>query len=213
MKNFENRRDRFEFFNAMENPLINLTFKLTVPDFRDFCKEHGHAPFHFFLYCVFKSLMNVENFRYRLYQGEVIKTDRLVPTYTVLNQDDVLNFTRFEYCEDLKTFIERSIRAKEYSSQTKELLYAASSFPERELKDYVFITSLPWLEFTSIQHPVYKFKAADIPSIAWGMFKQENDQEVSMPFSIQAHHGFVDGYHFHLLAEEIKNQIRILIKR
>jgi chloramphenicol O-acetyltransferase type A len=213
MENFENRRDRFEFFNSMENPLINVTFNLSVPDFREFCKREGYPPFHFFLYTVFASLMKVDNFRYRIYQGEVIKTDKLVPTYTVLNQNNVLNFTRFEYCDDLKTFIERSLASKEISSSTYELMYAASSFSERELKNYVFITSLPWLDFTSIQHPVYKYKSADIPSIAWGMFRSEANQELSMSFSIQAHHGFVDGYHFHLLAEEIKNQIKILINK
>lgn len=213
MENFENRRDRFEFFNSMENPLINVTFKLTVPDFREFCKKEGYPPFHFLLYAVFASLMKVENFRYRIYQGEVIRTDKLIPTYTVLNQHNVLNFTRFEHCDDLKTFIERSLASKEISSKSQELLYAASAYSERELKDYVFITSLPWLDFSSIQHPVYKYKSADIPSIAWGMFRPEGKEELSMSFSIQAHHGFVDGYHFHLLAEEIKNQIRILINK
>jgi chloramphenicol O-acetyltransferase type A len=93
MQNFEKRRDRFELFDSFENPLINITFNLTVTDFRPFCKAQGLPPFHFFLYVIFKSLMNVENFRYRIYQGEVIKIDRLIPSYTVMNEDKVLNFT------------------------------------------------------------------------------------------------------------------------
>src|SRR6478609_154191 len=112
MQNFENRRDRFELFNNMESPLLNITFKLTVPDFREYCKANGHQPFHFFLYTIFKSLMQVENFRYRIYQNEVIKIERLIPSYTVMNHNQVLNFTRFEHSDDIATFIQRSLAAK-----------------------------------------------------------------------------------------------------
>jgi chloramphenicol O-acetyltransferase type A len=212
MKNFEKRRDRFELFNNMESPLLNITFNLTVPDFRDFCKREGHPPFHFFLFIVFKSLMSIDNFRYRIYQNEVIKIDRLIPTYTVMNDDQVLNFTRFENSEDLKTFVTRSLATRDESIKSQKLLHSASQFTEREIRDYVFITSIPWLDFTSIQHPTYKFKSADIPSIAWGRFKDAQDGMVTMPFSVQAHHGFIDGYHIHLLAEEISKQIDVLIR-
>ncbi len=213
MINFENRRDRFELFNSMENPAINITFTMEVPEFRPFCKAQGLPPFHFFLYVLFKSLMRVENFKYRLYKNEVIKIDRLIPSYTVMNQNQVLNFTRFQHSETLETFIERSLAAKEESTKANELLHSATNFSEREIKDYVFITSIPWLDFTSIQHPVMKFKSADIPSIAWGKFKESGVGQLSMPFSVQAHHGFVDGYHIHLLAEEISAQITTLISK
>lgn len=213
MINFEKRRDRYELFNKMENPAINITFNMEVPEFRPFCKANGHPPFHFFLFVLFRSLMKVENFRYRIYKDEVIMIDRLIPSYTVMNQNQVLNFTRFEHSEDLETFIKRSLAAKEESTNAEKLLHSASNFSEREIKDYVFVTSIPWLDFTSIQHPVMKFKSADIPSIAWGKFKESGEGKLSMPFSIQAHHGFVDGYHFHLLAEEIANQIKILISK
>lgn len=213
MQNFENRRDRFELFNSMESPLLNITFNLTVPDFRDYCKRVGHPPFHFFLYTIFKSLMQVENFRYRIYKDEVIKIDRLIPSYTVMNHNQVLNFTRFEHSDDITTFIKRSLAAKEESTNADKLLHSATEFSEREIKDYVFVTSIPWLDFTQIQHPVYQFKSADIPSVAWGKFRSEANGMMSMPFSIQAHHGFVDGYHFHLLSEEIANQIKILMSK
>lgn len=213
MKNFENRRDRFELFDSMENPAINITFNMEVPEFRPYCKDKGYPPFHFFLYVLFKSLMKVENFRYRIYQDEVIMIDRLIPSYTVMNHNQVLNFTRFEHSEDLEVFIKRSLAARDESTSADELLHSASNFTVREIKDYVFITSIPWLDFTSIQHPVMKFKSADIPSIAWGKFKESGSGKITMPFSVQAHHGFVDGYHIHLLAEEISNQIKTLISR
>lgn len=151
--------------------------------------------------------MKVENFRYRIFRDEVITIDRLIPSYTVMNQDGVLNFTRFEYSDDLQVFIERSLLARAESVNSKKLLHSASEFSEREIKDYVFITSIPWLDFTSIQHPVRKLAAVDIPSIAWGKFKSLDQDLMSMPFSVQVHHGLVDGHHIHLLAREIAAEI------
>jgi len=130
-----------------------------------------------------------------------------------MNHNQVLNFTRFEHSDDISTFIKRSLAAKEESTNATHLLHSATEFSEREIKDYVFVTSIPWLDFTQIQHPVYTFKSADIPSVAWGKFRSEANGMMSMPFSVQVHHGFVDGYHIHLLSEEIGNQIRTLINK
>ena len=208
MKEFEKRRDRFELFESFESPLLNITFTLEVPDFRNFCKSKGYPPFHFFLFSLFKSLMTVENFRYRIIGNEVTEVHQLIPSYTVMNQDNNLNFTRFEYSDNLEVFIERSLKAREESVNSRELLHAAVKLPESEVKKYVFITSIPWLEFTSIQHPVRKFSSADIPSIAWGKFKSTGNGTIQMPFSVQAHHGFVDGHHVHLLAAELEKNLK-----
>lgn len=212
MKNFEKRRDRFELFESMESPFLNITFRLEVPDFRPYCKEQNLPVFHFFLYYLFKALMNVENFRYRIYDGEVILIDQIIPSYTILNEENIFNFTRFEFSDDVNEFIRRSLAAKDESMKAPKLIHSASDVSARDLKDYVFITSLPWLDFTSIQHPVGRFKSADIPSLAWGKFSTLPDGRLSMPFSVQAHHGFVDGYHIHLLAEEIGRVLAEAIK-
>jgi chloramphenicol O-acetyltransferase type A len=207
MQLFEKRRDRFNLFDSFENPLLNITFRLEVPDFLPSCRDRKLPPFHLFLYHLFEALKKVENFHYRIYQDQVIKIDSFIPSYTVLNQDNILNYTRFEYTPDKDEFINRSLRAKEEAARSSMLINDALELDARRIKDYFFLTCLPWLEFTSIQHPVFKYKSSDIPSIAWGKFKQETGI-ISMPFSVQAHHGFVDGYHIHLLAEELKSSLQ-----
>jgi chloramphenicol O-acetyltransferase type A len=207
MNNFEKRRDRFAFFDNFENPLLNLTFRLEVPDFLTYCKTKSLPPFHFFLFHLFQAAMRIENLRYRIYQGEVIEIARPIPSYTVLNKEGLFNYTRFEYSEEREVFIKRSLVAKDEAMNATHLIHTGVELDERSLKNYIFITSIPWFDFTSIQHPVFKFKSADIPSIAWGKFTKGENGTVSMPFSVQAHHGFVDGYHIHLLAEALKEEI------
>jgi chloramphenicol O-acetyltransferase type A len=212
MENFKKREDRFQFFEGFENPLLNLCYELEIKDFRPYCKMHGHPVFHFFLYALFKSLDQIDNFKYRIFENQVIKIDKFIASYTLLNDDNLFNYTRFECSKDLSTFIQNSLAAKKEGMEKKGLIHTGHDLPERDLKNYVFITSLPWLRFTSIQHPVYRFKSADIPSIAWGKFIDAEDGKILVPFSVQAHHGFVDGYHIHLLGETLKNTLESLIK-
>ena len=212
MQNFEKRRDRFEFFDGFERPSINICYKLETPDFVSFCKANSLPPFHFFLYHLFLSLNEVDNFKYRILNGKVTKIGKIIASYTVMNQDQNLNFTRFENSSDLKEFIDLSLKAKDESSSTKELIHTGHGLPEHELKNYVFVTSIPWLDFTSIEHPVFKFKSADIPSIAWGKFNKIPNG-ISFSFAVQAHHGFVDGYHIHLLGETIRKNLNKSMSR
>ena len=85
MQIFERRRDRFDFFDRMESPAVNLCFTLEVPDFRPWCREEGLAPFHVFLCAVLRAVLEIEHFRYRIMDGEVTRIDRLVPSFTVMN--------------------------------------------------------------------------------------------------------------------------------
>lgn len=211
MENFKKRQDRFEFFESFENPLLNITFRLETPNFLKYCKETGLPPFHFFLYHLMKSLAEIENFRYRIYQKNVIMIDEFIASYTVMGPDDIFNYTRFKNSPDMHEFIKLSVAAKKEVEITRELVNTGIELSDREIKNYVFITSLPWLDFTSIQHPVFKFKSADIPSVAWGKFTVK-DNKVSMPFSVQAHHGFVDAFHINQLALKISENIQKTVK-
>jgi len=208
MEQFEKRRDRFLMFESFENPLLNLTIELEVPDFRSRCKELGHSPFHFFLYHLLQALYEIDNFRYRICDGEVYKVKKLAGSYTVINKDNLFNFTRFDGSDDLAVFIARSIEARDIATAADRLINDGFNLSQEELKESVFITSIPWMKFTSIQHPVFKFKSADIPSIAWGRFDETKKGMLSIPFSVQAHHGFVDAYHIYELTQKLCSRLK-----
>ena len=211
MKNFEKRRDRFEFFESFENPLLNLSFDFEVQDFRPFCKSNNLPPFHFFLFCLFSSLNEIDNFKYRILDGKVFKVEDLVGSYTILNEENNFNFTRFKLSPNLQEFIKLSLASKDEVMKASSLIHTGLELSPRDMKNYIFITSIPWLKLTAIEHPTYKYKSADIPSIAWGKFTPVGTNQLSIPLSVQAHHGFVDAFHIHQLAETIKAKISSLI--
>ena len=208
MHNFEKRRDRFNAFASFENPLVNLSFELTVPDFRPYCKANALPPFHFLLYHVLHAIKGIDNFMYRIYQGEVVKIEDFWASYTVINQDQNLNFARFEMSSDLGEFIARSLKSKHIAEHTAEMINTSEGLSEYEQRRNIYITCMPWLKLNSIEHPIYEHKSYDIPSLAWGRFSEPHaDGQLAMTMSVQAHHGFVDGYHVHLLAEAISASI------
>jgi chloramphenicol O-acetyltransferase len=81
----------------------------------------------------------------------------------------------------------------------------------RDAKDQVFVTCMPWLDFTSIQHPMASLATPDIPSLAWGRFR-DGPGGLQLPFAVQAHHGFVDGWHIHLLGRQVAAELAAIIR-
>lgn len=211
MHNFEKRRDRFELFNRFDNPLVNLAFELELPDFRPWCKARGLPPFHFFLYCILTTIKDNANFMYRIHQGEVIKIDDFYASYTVINQDGNLNYACFTNTQDLDQFIARSLAAKRIAETSTAMINTGAGQTPLQQRQNIYITCMPWLKLAAIEHPIFLHKEADIPSLAWGRFGDAREGKFSVPFSVQAHHGFVDGYHVHLLAAAIAARIAALI--
>jgi chloramphenicol O-acetyltransferase len=211
MHDFERRRDRFDFFDRMESPAVNLCFTLDVPDFRPWCKAQDLAPFHVMLCAVLRAVLKVENFRYRIVDGEVIRIDRLVPSFTVMNQHGDLNFAQFDWTDDVREFVARGLAAREEASTMAELNVKYRTMSPRDAKDQVFVTCMPWLDFTSIQHPMASTATPDIPSLAWGRFRA-GLEGLQLPFAVQAHHGFVDGWHIHLLGRQVAAELAEIIR-
>ncbi|MFC4929613.1 CatA-like O-acetyltransferase [Massilia sp. GCM10023247] len=207
MHQFDLRRDRFDLFDRMDSPAVNLCFTLDLPDYRPWCKEQGLAPFHVLLCAVLRATLKIENFRYRVFEGEVIAIDRLMPSFTVVNRHNDLNFALFDWSGDLREFVARSIAARDEATAMTVLNNRYAALSPRAVKDQVFVTCIPWLDFTSIQHPTATLGSPDIPSLAWGKFRDGPKGRLQVPFSVQAHHGFVDGYHVHLLAQQVAAEL------
>jgi chloramphenicol O-acetyltransferase type A len=211
MHNFEHRRDRYALFASMDSAAVNLTFTLTLPDFRPWCKVQGLPPFHVMLHAVLRSVLAIDHFRYRVFEDEVFRIDRLIPSFTVVNRHGDVNFAQFDWADDLRTFVAASIAARDEAVAMTALNPQHRTASGRASREQVFITCIPWLDFTSIQHPVMTLATPDIPSLAWGRFKPQPDGTLTVPFSVQAHHGFVDGYHIHLLAQQIAAELANLL--
>jgi len=96
--------------------------------------------------------------------------------------------TRVGYVKDSKSFIENAM-------EIKENMRTNPSFEdEGDRDDYLFLSAIPWVSFTGIQHAMHYHPSDSVPRISWGKFFEQNDK-ILMPLAIQAHHALVDGRH------------------
>lgn len=196
----EKRRPYFEFFRRFEAPLLNVTWEVETEDFTARCRAAGVPSYQWLVHALCKACFAVEPFLWRLNEdGEPTKVTTLTPSYTVMKVDGNFNFCTVPFAADFQAFLEASLAVKARAEKHPEGL--TNDEPGRI--DYLFITSLPWLKFTSIQHPVFDLKTAHVPSFAFGKFEVTGDR-LRFPFSAQGHHGFIDGVHLHQLEVALK---------
>lgn len=62
---------------------------------------------------------------------------------------------------------------------------------------------MPWISYTHISHINSGKKENATPLFDWGKYF-ERDGRILLPFSVQAHHSFVDGIHVGKLADALQ---------
>ena len=67
----------------------------------------------------------------------------------------------------------------------------------------LFMTSIPWVSFTSFMHPLKLNPPDSVPRFAWGKYRQEG-KKILMPLSVQGHHAVMDGLHAVKFYEEFQ---------
>jgi chloramphenicol O-acetyltransferase type A len=201
------RRDHFEFFRTWDLPHFNLCANVDITAFYPAVKQRGVSFTVATLYVLARVANTIPEFRYRIRGANVVEHEVVHPSTTILLDDDLFRFCTFEYTEDFAVF---APRATERIAQVK-----AQSEPinQAEPDNLLYMTSIPWVTFTSLMHPLVLSPADSIPRLAWGKYFDEGGRK-EMPLSVHAHHGLVDGIHagrfFELVQDYLHHPERVL---
>ncbi|MEM8901279.1 MAG: chloramphenicol acetyltransferase [Bacteroidota bacterium] len=195
-----NRQKHFGFFNALDYPHFNICANVDIKVLYDYCKQTDLSIFKAILYIASKTANAIPEFKQRVRGEKVIEHDMVHPSYTSMTEENVFTFTDTWYHPDPKQFLQNSEEAEAAVKQEASL----EDNPHRD--DYLFISSLPWIHFTSFVHPVHIAEVDSVPRLTWGKYLKSGEQ-ILLPFSVQAHHALVDGWHtgeyFRLLQEDL----------
>lgn len=195
------RRDHFRFFRRTDFPFYNICFNLDVTEALAFCRREGIS-FHFaMVYLTVKAANAIENFRYRMRGEEIILHEKLHPCFTDLSPgSDLFKLVAVELDGDIAAFARRAKRA---ASQQKEY------FPMEQLAgrdDWVFLSNIPWISFTGIDHTANFNKNDAIPRITWGKHFEEKERTL-LPYNLQVNHVFIDGIHLGRFKQALESEI------
>ena len=182
------RRAHFEVFSNFDYPHFNLCANVDLTAFFPAVKQHGISINVAIVYLLARAANTIPEFRQRIRGKNVVEHEIVHPSSTILTDDDLFTFCTFEYHEDFSEFaasaVERIAHVKAHPTLEDE--------PEKD--DLLFMTSIPWVSFTSLMHPLQLYPADSVPRFAWGKFFEEGEH-LKMPLSVQGHHALMDGLH------------------
>ncbi|MGB3368843.1 MAG: chloramphenicol acetyltransferase [Acidaminobacteraceae bacterium] len=203
-----NRKKHYEFFKNLDYPHFNVCANIDITEFLKYTKSNGEPFFISTLFLVMKSINSIKEFRYRMREETVVEHEVVHPSFTIMGDEDVFGFCYVDYSND---FLDFKTRAEISIEKAKMDI---SMEDEIGKDDMVFLTSMPWVSFTSISHPIQLKPADSFPRIAWGKFFMESGR-VKLPLSVQVHHALMDGMHVgHLFikVQEVFDDVEVNLK-
>jgi chloramphenicol O-acetyltransferase type A len=182
------RKNHYNYFKTLDYPHFNLCANVDITDFMKFVKEKGYSFFIAFLYAAVKTANDIKEFRLRIRGDNVVEHDMASPSFTMMTSKNVFSFCTVEYMDSFKDFL---LNTASDMDKVKNLVNIEDE-PGRD--DLLYITSIPWVSFTNITHPIHMNPVDSIPRISWGKYFEENGR-LKLPLSVQVHHALVDGMH------------------
>jgi chloramphenicol O-acetyltransferase type A len=196
-----NRKEHFEFFYRSDNPQYNVCANVDVTRFLGYTQKSGLSFYYAMLYAATEVANGIDNFRYRIRENKQIVLHEVVhPAFTDMKADDadqLFKMVMVEMEPGLHDFVSKAKRI----SEAQQFYFGDVSAKGRD--DVLYITCIPWVSFTSLSH-TFRLNADDaVPRISWGKYFVENGRTL-LPFSVQAHHSFVDGVHIGKYFEKLQ---------
>ncbi|MEN6325226.1 MAG: chloramphenicol acetyltransferase [Syntrophomonas sp.] len=183
------RTTHYRFFKRMDYPHYNIGVNIDITNF--FAKvEEDRIPFYYaMVYAATRALNQVKEFRYRIRGEQVILHDIIHPSFTDMSQGtDLFKMVTVDMEESILGFTRK---AKEKADKQTDY-FVIADVEGRD--DLTYITCIPWVSFTHLSHTISFNKDDSVPRLAWGKYFKDGNK-ILLPFSVQAHHSFVDGIH------------------
>jgi chloramphenicol O-acetyltransferase type A len=195
-----NRKEHFEFFSTFEEPFFSIT---TPIDMTIAYKKAKVKQIPFFVYYLHKTIAavnQVENFRYRIEENEVVLYDEIDASATIMREDKTFGFSFMKFDSDIHNF------TKIVQTEIERIQVTHGLFTRKFPENIIHFSAIPWINFTSLTHSRNYTLPDSCPKVSWGKLMDENGKK-TMSVAVMAHHGLVDGYHMGLFVEALQTEL------
>jgi len=190
------RREHFELFSTYGYPHWGMCADVDLTKFYPAVKEAGYSFTIAMVYVIARASNAIPEFRYRIRDGEVVEHEVVHPGFTFLTEEETFSFCIAEYDENFSTFAANAVERIAYVKENPWV-----KIPPGD--DLLYMTSIPWVSFTSFLHPMQLQPEDSIPRFAWGKYFKD-DKLLKMPLAVQGHHALLDGVHAGKFYKEIQ---------
>ena len=196
-KSWERAMHCMVFRNSVE-PAFCVTFEADVTNFLKKVKQQKYSFTLAMVYAVCKCANEIEAFRYRFLDGQVVLFDKIDTAFTYLNREsELFKVVNVPMQENMQDYVE--LAAKTAREQREYFTGPLGN-------DVFQCSPMPWITYTHISHTNSGKKDNATPLFDWGRY-YEKDERIVMPLSVQAHHSFVDGIHIGKFADRLQKYL------
>ena len=195
------RREYFATYLGRDFPYINIGANIDITNLVTFCKKNDLSSYLTLIHTAHSTAGNIENFRYRIKDSLPIICDTMGLTFTYIPEGSELfiNVT-VVYDSDLGAFLDTA--REQIARQGSDPGFAAHG----GRFDLIYYSAIPWIQYTHLIRTIGTLGVDSSPKISWGKYF-EQDGRTLVPFSVQVHHGLVDGFHVGKYYEEIQRAL------
>ena len=183
------------FRNSIE-PSFCVTFEVDITHFLKKIKESHFSFTLAMVYAVCKCANDIEAFRYRFLDDQVVLFDKINTAFTYLNKET--NLFKVINVPMLNSMQEYICLASKIADEQKEYFSGPLG------NDVFQCSPMPWITYTHISHTNSGQRDNATPLFDWGKYYPK-DNHIVMPISVQVHHSFVDGIHIGEFADHLQN--------
>ena len=195
------RREHFEVFKIFDEPLFGLTVKVECSAAYKKSKELGYSFSNYYLYLSMKAANEIEEFRYRIEDDKVVCYDSVGAGPTIFREDETYGYGFMPYNEDIDAFMKQATAEVERVKAERGLKFPYNG------EDILHYSTLPWADFTSVNHARILTIGRSIPKITFGKITKVGDK-MWMPVDIHVNHALMDGYHVGKFVERFQELLK-----
>ncbi|MBR3037990.1 MAG: hypothetical protein IKI52_04750 [Clostridia bacterium] len=199
-----NAHDRL--FARLEVPFYSLTQRLDVTDVAAWANARGVSFYAAMIWVTMKALNGVEAFRYELRGEDVYLLDHRNPSYTYSWDDELFGICGVEW-RDGESPVDFAARCK--AAEAANTLPVPTAEADAAGHD-VYLSSLPWIDYTHISQEFPLDNTDSTPRIMWGRFTTDEKGRKTLSYTVQVNHRLIDGIHLARLYEALSGAIRTL---
>ena len=192
------RKTHYEIYRQFANARYDLSLELDVTNLVKYVKEN-HLSFTLtMIHTIAKCANEIDEFRMRIENDEPVIYDKIDLSFTYLNKEANL----------MKNVVaENDANVFAFNRKAKAAIEKQNVYFTGPLGNGIYqFSSIPWISYTHISHTFSGNKNYAVPVFDFGKFHEKNGRLV-MPFSIEVHHSFVDGYHIGVLVEKLQKTL------
>jgi chloramphenicol O-acetyltransferase type A len=178
----------FRHFIRYSDPYFGVCTDIDCTVAYNYAKTNGISFFLYYFYLSLRAANAISAFRTRLEKGLPVIYDHVHGSPTILRNDGGMGFAMLPYADHFEDFIQMA------GPEIARVKASGDLDTSQDRPDTVYYSILPWIQFTSVDHPLDLPNTEGVPILTFGKMYSEGKKR-KMPLAVHAHHALMDGLH------------------